>query len=340
MMGQAEPQNPSTLPRGKGSIEKPVPGPLPPATSRMEAVGADSWRIRGGWELATAPNVQGGGKDISQPSFAAKNWMAATVPGTVLTTMIDRGIYPDPDYGLNNLAIPESLAHQDYWYRVEFKAPPQARGRRLTLTFEGINYAAEVWLNGQDLGGVTGAFIRGRFDVTSFISASRENVLAVRVSPPPHAGIANEESIRGRPWRERRPGSAGRPDFRGNPEGWDWIPSIRDRNTGIWQDVTLTATGSVEIGDLHVVTTLPKPDRSEADIEIEAPSDQHGTETVEGELTATFDDVKVTKHVKLTPGETVCGLSPRIMRNSKCSTLNCGGRMATAIRRCTHCGSA
>jgi hypothetical protein len=53
-----------------------------------------------------------------------RDWLAATVPGTVLTTMIDRGIYPDPDYGLNNLAIPESLAHQDYWYRVEFKAPP------------------------------------------------------------------------------------------------------------------------------------------------------------------------------------------------------------------------
>ncbi len=71
------------------------------------------------------------------------------MPGTVLTTMIDRGIYPDPDYGLNNLAIPESLAHQDYWYRVEFKTPAAARGRRLALTFEGVNYAAEVWLNGK-----------------------------------------------------------------------------------------------------------------------------------------------------------------------------------------------
>jgi len=40
--------------------------------------------------------------------------------------------------------------------------------------------------------------------------------------------------------------------------------------------VTLTATGPVEIGDLNVITTLPKSDRSEAEIEIEAPPDQQG----------------------------------------------------------------
>jgi hypothetical protein len=42
------------------------------------------------------------------------------VPGTVLTTLVDRGVYPDPTIGLNNMAIPESLSRQDYWYRSEF----------------------------------------------------------------------------------------------------------------------------------------------------------------------------------------------------------------------------
>ncbi len=94
-------------------------------------------------------------------------------------------------------------------------------------------------------------------------------------------------------------------------EGWDWIPGIRDRNTGIWQDVTLTATGPVEIGDLNVITTLPKPDRSEADIEIEAPLTNTASAPIDGELTATFDDVKVTKHVHLAPGETVSSAGAR-----------------------------
>ena len=42
--------------------------------------------------------------------------------GTVLTALVDRGVYPDPAYGLNNLAIPESLGRQDWWYRTTFDA--------------------------------------------------------------------------------------------------------------------------------------------------------------------------------------------------------------------------
>ena len=49
--------------------------------------------------------------------------------GTVLTTLIDRGVYPDPDYGLNNLAIPESLARQDYWYRTRIQRAAAADGQ-------------------------------------------------------------------------------------------------------------------------------------------------------------------------------------------------------------------
>jgi hypothetical protein len=310
--GQSAPQDPSTLPRGKGGIQKPLAKPLPPATAQLEATGASIWRIRGGWKLAAAPDVkvqgrEATGEDLSKPGFMTRDWLAATVPGTVLTTMIDRGIYPDPDYGLNNLAIPESVAHQDYWYRVEFKAPPKSRGQRLTLTFEGVNYAAEVWLNGKKLGGLTGAFLRGKFDVTSLIAAAGENVLAVRVSPPPHPGIAHEQSIKAGPGENGGMETLDGPTFAAT-EGWDWIPGIRDRNTGIWQDVTLTATGAVEVGDLQVVTTLPKPDRSEADIEIEAPLTNTSTASVEGDLTASFDDVRVSKHVKLEPGETVVRL--------------------------------
>src|ERR1700676_241595 len=166
MAGQTEPQDPLTLPRGKGGIQKPVARALSAAELKTVLAGKNPWTITGGWKLAAAPDVKAGGAEIAKAGFATKDWMAATVPGTVLTTMIDRGVYPDPDYGLNNLAIPEKLAHQDYWYRVEFKAPTAAHGQRLTLTFEGVNYAAEVWMNGKKLGGFTGAFLRGRFDVT------------------------------------------------------------------------------------------------------------------------------------------------------------------------------
>jgi hypothetical protein len=309
MAGQLEPQDPSTLPRGKGGFQKPVAKALTPADLETHLVGGNPWTVKGGWKLAAAPDAHAEGADISKAGFSAGDWMAATVPGTVLTTMIDRGIYPDSDYGLNNLAIPESLAHQDYWYRVEFKTPAESQGRRLTLTFEGVNYAAEVWLNGKRLGGFTGAFLRGKFDVTGLVVTTGMNALAVKVSPPPHPGIAHEQSIKAGPGENGGIQVIDGPTFAAT-EGWDWIPGIRDRNTGIWQDVTLTATGTVEVGDLQVVTTLPKPDRSEADIEIEAPLTNTTQAAVEGDLSASFDDVKVTKHVSLAPGETVVRLQP------------------------------
>ena len=307
--GMNAPQDPSTLPRGKAPFQKPAPQPLTAAELHDELMGGDPWKLEGGWRLMPAPQVTATGEEISKAGFADKNWLVATVPGTVLTTMIARGIYPNPDYGLNNMAIPESLAHQDYWYRVEFKAPAAARGRRLTLTFLGVNYAAQVWLNGKKLGGFTGAFLRGKFDVTGMVAASGENGLAVLVSPPPHPGIAQEESLTAGPGDNGGLEVLDGPTF-SDTEGWDWIPSIRDRDTGIWQDVTLTAAGPVEIGDLNVITTLPKPDRSEADIEIEAPLTNATGSPVDGELTAAFDDVKVTKRVRLMPGETVVRLEP------------------------------
>ena len=314
MIGQTAPQDPSTLPHGKGAIQKPVAKPLTAADLKAELVGSNPWKLQGGWRLIAEPDlkaagVNADGAELSKPGVPTKDWLVATVPGTVLTSMIDRGVYPDSDYGLNNLAIPERLARQNYWYRVEFKTPSQSHGQRLTLTFEGINYAAEVWLNGKNLGSITGAFIRGNFDVTSLLAASGENVLAVKVCPPPHPGIAEEESIKAGPGENGGMMMLDGPTF-GATEGWDWIPSIRDRNTGIWQDVTLTATGAVEVGDLNVITTLPKPDRSQADVEIEAPLTNTTNAAVEGELTAAFDNVKVSKHVSLPPGETVVRLQP------------------------------
>jgi hypothetical protein len=118
------PQDPSTCRAAKAPSRSLSPNRCVRRTFNL-GVGreAESLEARGGWKLAAEPDGQGAGERDLQARLCNQDWLAATVPGTVLTTMIDRGIYPDPDYGLNNLAIPESLAHQDYWYRVEFTAP-------------------------------------------------------------------------------------------------------------------------------------------------------------------------------------------------------------------------
>ncbi|GAA3257436.1 hypothetical protein GCM10020258_17680 [Sphingomonas yabuuchiae] len=82
-------------------------------------------------------------------------------------------------------------------------------------------------------------------------------------------------------------------------------PSVRDRNTGLWQGVTLAATGPAVIGDPQVVTTLPKPDNSVADVEIAVPVTNNGQTPVTTTVRAVFDDVVVEKPVTVAPGQTI-----------------------------------
>ncbi len=182
-------------------------------------------------------------------------------------------------------------------------------GKRLALTFQGINYEAAVWLNGKSLGSIKGAFIRGTFDVTGVVRAEQVNVLAVRVSPPPHPGIPNEQSIKGGPGENGGLMCLDGPTFVAT-EGWDWIPAIRDRDTGIWQPVTLTATSDVKIGDAQVVTALPLPDTSRAEVEITVPLENLSNVPVGGTLKVAFGDTVVTKQITLAPGNTFVKLAP------------------------------
>lgn len=309
--GYDAPQDPSTMPKSKAPFSKPVAQPVPIVRSPWEKLGDNAWQIAGGWRLKAAPDVTATGERISQAGLDASQWLPAVVPGTVLTTLVARGIYPDPAYGLNNLAIPEMLNKHDYWYRVELKSPEVLRGERLTLTFDGINYAADVWLNGHNLGNIKGAFIRGNFDVTRIwkTGSGEQNVLAVRVSPPPHPGIPEEESIKAGPGENGGIMVLDGPTFM-DTEGWDWIPGVRDRDTGIWQPVELRATGPVDIGDPQVITKLPLPDTSRADIEIRVLIENVSGRPLHGTLHASFEGVTLEKNVELAPGGTTLQLTP------------------------------
>lgn len=306
--GLQEPQDPWTLPHGKAAFSKPVAKPLA-LKPELIPVSAGVWNI-GRWRLAEAPKVDAKPTDISGANYSDKEWYAATVPGTVLTTLIDRGVYPDYDYGLNNMAIPESLARQDYWYRTAFDAPADLDGKQLTLTFNGINYAAEVWINGGKLGNIRGAFIRGVFDVTGRVTPGKRNVIAVRVSPPPHPGIPHEESIAAGPGENGGWVALDGPTFAAS-EGWDWIPGIRDRNTGIWQDVTLSATGRVRLLDPHVVTLLPLPKTDSADVSITVPVDSSHIAPVEVTVNASFEGVSLSKTTSVGPGRSEIRLTSK-----------------------------
>jgi hypothetical protein len=308
--GYRNAQPAATLPTSRAPLGKAVAKKQPPVGPSLKKTAENEWTLAEGWQMREAPKVDVSDEQVSSISYHPNGWLRATVPGTVLTTLVDDGVYPDPDFGLNNLAIPESLNKQDYWYRNEFIAPAAAALQHTQLTFQGINYHAEVWLNGTQLGEIKGAFTRGVFDVSAALKPGAKNVLAVRISPPPHPGLPQEESFLAGPGENGGAMELDGPTFLAT-EGWDWIPTIRDRDTGLWQPVTLTVTRGVQLGDTQVVTSFPNHDITRAAVAIKVPVINSSASPVQVTVTATLEQIALTKTVMLPPGASEVSFTPQ-----------------------------
>ena len=222
------------------------------------------------WKLQDAAKVPSKGEDISKSGFQTSGWYPATVPGTVLNTLVNNKVYPEPLYGENNRPdkIPETLCRTPYWYRTTFNAPPSYAGRTVWLNFDGINYTAEVWVNGTPVGKMKGAFARGIFDVSKLVKLGETATLAVLVTPQPNPGNPIEHTVYNGLGKNGGISAIDGPTFLCTM-GWDWIPGIRDRATGIWQKVYLSAAGPVVIKDPFVSADLSLPKLDSADLKVE-----------------------------------------------------------------------
>ena len=258
--------------------------------------------ISSGWQLQDVAKVPDGGAAVSSAAFKAKGWYTATVPGTVLTTLVNNHVYPEPLYGENNRPenIPESLARTSYWYRTAFEVPAGLKGRHIWLNFEGINYSSAIWVNGVEVGTTRGAFIRGIFDISANVTPGKQAVLAVLVAPQPHPGVSHEHTIRDGLGKNGGETAIDGPTFL-STIGWDWIPAIRDRDTGIWQKVFLSSTGPVVVKDPLVTTDLPLPRTDSSDIAVSATVENVSDQAVRGELEGEIGAVHIARPVELAP---------------------------------------
>ena len=261
--------------------------------------------LSSGWQLQDVAKAPESGAQISTATFAAKGWYAATVPGTVLTTLVNNRVYPEPLYGENNRPeiIPESLVHTSYWYRTEIVIPKSYKNRRVWLNFDGINYSAEIWVNGVQVGTTRGAFIRGNFDITQHVEPGQKAVVALLVSPQPHPGVPHEHTIRDGVGPNGGITAIDGPTFLCTI-GWDWIPAIRDRDTGIWQKVYLSATGPVTIEDPLVTTDLPLPKTDSSDVTVEATLTNLSDQPQKGIVRGTIENIQFSRTAELAPHST------------------------------------
>ena len=221
------------------------------------------------WKLARVPDIQGiKGEEMSTQQYqAGDEWITATVPGTVLTSYEYAGLIDDPYYGNNMAELSQDYYNVDYWYRTEFSVPDSYDGRRVWLNFDGINHKADIYLNGNNVGRIEGAFIRGNFDITDFLNKDGVNNLAVYI----HWCDSQVEDM---------------PSFLCSAS-WDWMPAIPGRNMGIYKEVYLSCSDDVTVSDPYVVTDLPLPSVATAEVTASAFAKNNSDKTVTGTLKAT-----------------------------------------------------
>lgn len=256
--------------------------------------------LSSGWQFQDAAKVSDAGAAVSSATYIPQNWLAATVPGTVLTSLVNDGMYPEPLYGENSRPIPESLNKTSYWYRTTFSVPKKYAHRQVALHFDGANFRSEVWVNGVHAGSIQGAFIRGRFDITKLVKPGKTAVLAVQVYPQPHPGVPHAHTIANGVGRNGGITAIDGPTFL-STIGWDWLPAVADRDTGLWQKVWLLASGPVLIENPYITTDLPLPRIDSADVTVKTTVENTSDKQQKGQLEGSFGDVKFSKKLTLSP---------------------------------------
>lgn len=246
----------------------------------------NKWLLDSGWVAKKASEVKDDGTTITSPNYQTDDWIEAVVPGTVLTTLLKKGLPPffgpgvDPYCGNESRLIPDISGKgcgdlYTYWFYTAFETPPTTEGKRVWLYLRGINYSAHVYFNGLQLKGadnifldesqssgpeLEGMFLRNAFDITELVNQheavsggeaqSKPNALAIIVNPPNPPGIPGGNG-----------GHQGSPNIGESVTmrytiGWDWVIPIPDRNTGIWDQVMICATGPVTLLNPQVVTKV------------------------------------------------------------------------------------
>ncbi|HWC74082.1 MAG TPA: beta galactosidase jelly roll domain-containing protein, partial [Gemmatimonadales bacterium] len=253
--------------------------------------------LHAGWLIQSSAKVGIDGATISSTTYHPAGWYRATVPSTVVGALVEDSIYPDPFYGMNLRALPgmtypigRNFARMEmdsqspfavpWWYRTTFRLS-RSSGRHAVLHFDGVNYRANIWLNGRrlaDSGAVAGTYRRYEYDITDALSASGSNVLAVEIWAPTPLDLQTT---------------------------WvDWSPSPPDKDMGLWQPVYITTSGDVVIRYPAVVSRVDTATLGSADLTVAAELRNLTAQQVTGTLRGRIGGIEFSRPVTLGPHDT------------------------------------
>lgn len=250
------------------------------------------------WFIQSSGDVHADGVAISTVGFPTSGWYPATLPATVMSALVEDKVYPDPYTGMNLRSIPgttypifedfsnilmppTSPFRQSWWYRTEFSLPSEYSEKIVWLGFDGINYRANVWMNGVQIASsetLAGTWRLFQFDVTANAKPGQPNSIAVEIFPPQPHDLAITLV--------------------------DWAPMPPDKEMGIWRDVHIVATGPIALRFPGVLTKLNLPSTDHARLTVRAELSNAADHPVEAVVKGHIESLAFEQPVHLGPRET------------------------------------
>ncbi len=238
--------------------------------------------LSSGWKMQASEKLAGVEESsISENGFSDDAWLQASVPGTVLGSMATYGVIEDPYFGINMQSVDIEQFKKPWWFRSAFQLSAGDLKKHISLRFNGINYRAELWVNGEKVAGkdeFAGAYRMFTFAIDEYVQEG-ENTLALKLWQ--HAD--GEYSI-----------------------GFvDWNPLPRDRNMGIFREVFLEVNEGVKIRSPFVSSKVNTENLKDADLFIQAEIENQSDKPVEGLVRVDFGIGTVEKKVQIAAGDTL-----------------------------------
>jgi exo-1,4-beta-D-glucosaminidase len=232
--------------------------------------------LKNDWNMQSAVTDASTGGQISKADFKADKWYKVSVPTTVIAGLLANKVYDfDPFYGRNFEKLNDARLDKPWWFRKEFKLAESENGKNVVLRLQGINYKANVWLNGKliaDSTQIAGPFRIIELDITKNIKYTGENVLAVEVK---------------RPFNPNKRGGDLAIDYA------DWIHYPPDFNNGIINNVEVKTFRKVGVEYPLVTTKFDLPSLAVAHLEVDAMvvnyTDKEQDAIVKGKINGTIN---------------------------------------------------
>ncbi len=225
---------------------------------------AETITLTGDWKVQSSAKISSPGSILSTPAAQTEGWIPATVPSTLMGVLTANGIEPEALTAADYQRIDRKQFETSWWYRTTFSLPSLKKGEHVILSFDGICYRANVWLNGRQIANsqdLAGTFRQFELDITKHIRPT--NVLAVEV----FRAQKGEPSI----------GFA------------DWNPRPADENMGIFREVRVKTCGAVSVAHTAVRSRVNAETLDEAWLTVATELTNHSNKAVTGMIKGTVE---------------------------------------------------